>query len=613
MRLGLCTTIAGGGGLSVATFQLGLTGLTDGAARPGDHGALGYTIDPDQGTETVLWGVAPDDDTYGTGAQPSDYSAADGATLWLTCTDDGQTVYLSAPIRYGAGAAPVIADGQSWSVDDTSVSLDASASGANLTWGYGATGLPDGVVINAATGAITGTPTAAASGTALITATDQYGRTVQESFTWETALRAQAVAANGLGPFSFTVGDDALEIDFTADFSAHGNTLSYVITGLPSGGIDNGDGTASGFASIAGQSGPIVCTATDEYGRETTSTASCVTQLRAPAFTAGALLDRDWTVDDDAVDLDLTGDFTAAGNTLSYAITGLPTGLNDDGDGSLSGTPTVEGQSGTVTIVGTDEYGRQAASAFSYTTAYRNQASGGPALDLSFVEGIAAPATDLVQAWSANGNTLSLVSVSPSLPGGLSLTSAAQLSGTPAAVAADDTYTLTMQDEYGRQTSDIFTLEVLSNSDTIAPTASALSAGTQDSSGDVTVTVDDLDEDSTAHWVLVAAGGSVPLSAQVVAGQDASASPAADSGSFAATMTGGPYGQSLVPNLDASFDLHVVFRDASGNNSDVYSDTGIDLDTIAPALMAVTVSNPGASTASWEAYTSENGGTIYVR
>jgi hypothetical protein len=89
-----------------AAFSIAITGLTTGEARIGDHATIGYTINPDNGTETVKWGTAADDDTYGTGANPTDYTAGDGGRLWLTVTDGGETVTRSAPIEQDQSATP---------------------------------------------------------------------------------------------------------------------------------------------------------------------------------------------------------------------------------------------------------------------------------------------------------------------------------------------------------------------------------------------------------------------------------------------------------------------------------------------------------------------------
>lgn len=372
LGLGLGLT-RGGAGVS-APFTISPTGLSTDSlgtyAQVGDHAGIGYTINPDTGTETVKWSNSSDPAaaaTYGTGASPTDYTAGDEGNLWLHVTDGGETVSRSVAIRRAPGTLS-IADQSAWTVDDTSVNLDASASGANLTFTYAATGLASGLSINASSGAITGTLDTAQSGTATVTATDQYGRTLQDTFTWSAVLRTQATAADGLGPFS-------------------------------------------------------------------------------------------WTVDDTTVNVDATTDFTANGNTLTYTATGLPAGVTIATNGIISGTPTAA-SSGSIVITGQDEYGRETTSTTSHTTALRAQATGGTDLDLSFPEGSAITSTDLLQNWTANGNTLSFVSVSPSLPAGLSINSSGVLSGTPTTVTADATYTLTMQDEYGRQTSDTFTLEI---------------------------------------------------------------------------------------------------------------------------------------------------------
>lgn len=185
-----------------APFAIALTGLSTDSigsyAQVGDHASIGYTTDPVSATETVKWSNSAnpaDAATYGTGASPTDYTAGDGNPLYLHVTDGGDTVSRGVAIRRAPGTASAIADGQSWTVDVTVVNLDAAASGAGLTWAYGATGLPAGVTINSGTGAITGTPTGASSGTVTVTATDQYGRTVQDTFTYTSSI----AAAEGIG------------------------------------------------------------------------------------------------------------------------------------------------------------------------------------------------------------------------------------------------------------------------------------------------------------------------------------------------------------------------------------------------------------------------------
>jgi len=131
--------------------------------------------------------------------------------------------------------------------------------------------------------------------------------------------------------------------------------------------------------------------------------------------------------------------------------------------------------------------------------------------------------------------------------------------------------------------------------DTTAPTASSISAGTQDSNGDVEVTVTSLDEDSTLYWVLVPNGDGTPSAAQVVAGQNSAGGSPSDSGNQAVTTTGGPYNLALTTGLDASYDLHAVFQDAAGNNSTVYSDNAISIDTTGPTFSSAEIGTTDAT------------------
>jgi len=280
------TTILGSGG---ASFSIALTGLTDGQAIIGDQASIGYTISPDNGTETVAWGTSAGDSTYGTGANPTDFTAGDGTLLWLTVTDDGESVSSTAPIRYAAGTAPTLAS-ESLTVDDDAANIDASATGANLTFSYAASNLPSGLSINSSTGAITGTPDDVFSGSASIVATDQYGRTLTYSQAFTITLRTQATAASALGPFSFTQDVAIANQDLSADFTTNGNTLTYSIDPtLPSGLSLATNGILSGTPTAVQSASSYTVTGQDEYGRETAS-AFTIAIVDVPA---GAIQERD--------------------------------------------------------------------------------------------------------------------------------------------------------------------------------------------------------------------------------------------------------------------------------------------------------------------------------
>jgi hypothetical protein len=496
-----------------------LTGLENGAARPGGHAAIGYVLDPDAGTATAAWGMAPGQDTWGTGSAPGDFAADDGGTLWLTVTDGEATRHASAPIRHAPGTAPAI-PAQSWTVD-AAASLEAGASGPGLIFVHAATGLPAGLSIAPGTGRITGVPTGVGTGTAEVAATDQYGRTLGFGIAWTTALRAQASAA-------------------------------------------------------------------------------------------GALPDRVWTVDDTAVDLDLAGDFAANGNTLSFAVSGLPAGVSDDGDGTISGIPAAVA-SGPVTVLATDEYGRQVASGFSHATALRAPAAAdGPLGPFTLVAGQAF-SEDLSGGFAAGGNTLSFAIQGGALPAGATLSPAGVLGGTVAAPVAAETFTIGATDEYGRVTTRAFTLEVTTAGGGTAPTADGAVAGPQDASGDLAVALSNLSGDAPdSRFILTAGAQTTPSAAQVRAGTDETGAPAAASGSFAVTQAGPAATVTGLSVPSGRYHVHVVLGAADGSHGAPIHAGAVDLDFAAPVLTSATAVATGATTAAWEVLTDSAGGTIHA-
>jgi hypothetical protein len=81
--------------------SLTMSGLTSGEARPGDHASISVTAPDGVTFVSQAWGFgAFGDDTYGTGTNPTDYTASDyGTLLWEAVGDDDLTYRASAPIR----------------------------------------------------------------------------------------------------------------------------------------------------------------------------------------------------------------------------------------------------------------------------------------------------------------------------------------------------------------------------------------------------------------------------------------------------------------------------------------------------------------------------------
>jgi hypothetical protein len=138
----------------VPAFSLAFTGLSDGEARPGGHGAIGYALTPPDPDATPAWGMAAGDDSYGSGAHPADFTPGTGGSLWLTLSGGMTTIAISTPIRH---ALPLVTG----ALADVSIAagdpalIDASAgfafAGPPL---YTLVQAPGGMTIDPATGLI---------------------------------------------------------------------------------------------------------------------------------------------------------------------------------------------------------------------------------------------------------------------------------------------------------------------------------------------------------------------------------------------------------------------------------------------------------------------------
>lgn len=105
-------TVVGGLAINPAT----LTGLTNGVAIVGDTiGATGATF------VTRAWGNFYGDASYGTGPNPTDFTAAVGGSLFFQGVDGSGNVYrASASAVLAAGLSVLVEDGSSMLMEDGS-------------------------------------------------------------------------------------------------------------------------------------------------------------------------------------------------------------------------------------------------------------------------------------------------------------------------------------------------------------------------------------------------------------------------------------------------------------------------------------------------------------
>ncbi|WBP89130.1 M4 family metallopeptidase [Kitasatospora cathayae] len=165
------------------------------------------------------------------GANSAEYNAV--ATAW-------------AAVNVGSlpnpGGVTVTNPGNQSTAVGGSVNLQIKASGGTAPLSYSATGLPAGLVINAGTGVITGSPTAAGTSNVTVTVKDSAGKSGTTSFTWTvtTGGGGSCTPAQLLGNPGFETGSAAPwtassgVIDNGSSEPAHGGSWKAYLDGYGS-------------------------------------------------------------------------------------------------------------------------------------------------------------------------------------------------------------------------------------------------------------------------------------------------------------------------------------------------------------------------------------------
>ncbi len=381
------------------------------------------------------------------GAITGTSSAAGTFNFTIQATDSGTNVgsanfsiTINPAVSMSAAAPIQQTVGQSYSG-----SFAGSGGTAPLSYSITAGALPPGAALSSTSAALSGTASAASTGSFSVTLTDANGSTATSSVshTISPLPTIQMASPAGIAGTAY-----AQTISFTGALSS----ASLSAGALPPGLVLSGGGTAvSGNPTSAG-SFSFTLSGADTNGVLATASFSITI--------AGALSIPTTSLPNATPGVVYSASVSALGGTgaISFSISAgsLPAGLTLGSTGSISGTPTAPGLF-SFTIMATDSASNSASKLFSI------QVSAPPVV----ISTVSLPSASIGSAYSATvsasggSGPLSFSLVSGSLPVGLSLASSGLISGTPVSTGSSS-FTMLVADVFSNSASRAFTLQVIS-------------------------------------------------------------------------------------------------------------------------------------------------------
>ena len=355
--------------------------------------------------------------------------------------------------------------------------LSASGGTKPFTWSITSGTLPAGLILNASTGAITGTPTTATAGTPLTIQVQDTGSPTQT----KTANLTLTIAPVTLTITTSSLPNGQVNVAYNATLAASGGTAPFtwsITSGtLPAGlSLNGSSGVISGTPTAAVSSTPLTFQAQDSGTPKQTKTTN-LTLTIAPATLAITTS----SLPSGQVGVAYSTTLAASGGTTPYSwsITSgsLPAGLNlNASTGAITGTPTVAVTSKAVTFQaqdsGTPKQTKTANLTLTIapaTLAIITSSVPSGQVGVAYSTSLAASGGTTPYAWSITSGTL---------PAGLSLNaSTGTITGTPTATVTNTPLTFQVQDSESPKQTKTVSLTLTIAPATLAITTNSLPSG----------------------------------------------------------------------------------------------------------------------------------------
>jgi len=352
-------------------------------------------------------------------------------------TVSGTLTLRALTVLSAGGAATTLPDavaGQQYTT-----TLTATGGSGNYTWSVTSGTLPPNLTLNGSTGQISGIPQSVGSSTFTLTVQDQSNPS-QSSSTSASLLVSGKLSINLGGT---TILDGVVGKPYSATLVATGGTapLSWSVTAgssLPAGLSLSAAGQITGTPTTASPTGVTTSiTATDSGHPMQSAMASITIRVGAPLAITTI------TLPDAVLGVPYSQTLSATGGigTITWSATGVPPGLTLSSTGILSGTPTST-TTASIALQATDS------SNPAQTVGTTLNLHVAPVLAVSTVTLVdGTVGTVYLQQLAASGGTGSYTwSAQGVLPGGLTLSTAGVIGGTPTTVTSGTTFTVTVKD-----------------------------------------------------------------------------------------------------------------------------------------------------------------------